>query len=129
MPFDIHYPAQVKQVLNLVSPHEIWKNLEVLTKFPDRSADHQSGIQAAKWLQTYVQEMAKTYNRKDVCTYFIETKCKDSVTGEDKEYKQPSVITKIGASSAPGVVIGAHFDTVNCLDEGCKSYFCQWLAV
>lgn len=117
--YGIHYPKQVNQALSLIKPSAMLDNLSVLTKFPDRGANHTSGVQAANWIHAKVQTMAKKYHRNDVKVYFIETQYKDPMTGEERTLKQPSIIAKIGNSSKPGVVIGAHFDTVSCTEEGC----------
>lgn len=101
--YTIQYPGQVNQLLKQVNPENMWTNLTTLSDFRDRYANSDNGVQAANWMKTQVESMAKTYNRNDVSVYFIATNSK---------YKQPSVIAKVGNSNQPGIVIGAHLDTV-----------------
>lgn len=115
--YSIHYGSQVNQLLTRVNPLEMWKNLTVLTAYPDRSAFHDSGIQAAGWLKDQIELMVKASGRNDVSVFQVTTR--GMQYGEVVEYKQPSLVLKIGTSTEPGIVIGAHMDTVACMDEGC----------
>src|SRR3989338_1769527 len=113
--YAIQYPNQVNKLLNEINPQEMWENLTFLTTFPDRCADHDSGVQAAHWIKSQVENIAKKYGRNDISVYFIET---GNVLGYG-DIKQPSVVVKIGNSSEAAIVIGAHIDTVECEKEGC----------
>lgn len=114
--YTIQYPDQVNRLLNEINPQEMWGWLTFLTTFPDRGADHDSGVQAANWIKTQVEDIAKKYGRNDVSVYLIET---GDVPGIGY-IKQSSVVAKIGTSSEPAIVIGAHIDTVECEKEGCE---------
>lgn len=115
--YNIRYPVQVKQLLNQINPQEMWNNLTVLTSFPDRSAKTQSGVDAALWIKKHLEELAKKSGRNDVSIFTVETK---GLEWGHTPYasNQPSVILQIGNSSKPGIVVGAHFDTVTSYDQG-----------
>lgn len=114
--YTIQYPNQVNKLLNEINPQKMWADFTILTSFPDRGADHDSGVAAANWIKTEVETIAKNYSRNDVSVYFIET---GNVPGYPY-IKQPSVVAKIGTSTEPGIVLGAHLDTVECENEGCE---------
>lgn len=114
--YAIQYPNQVNKLLGEINPLEMWANLTLLTNFPDRGADHISGEHAATWIKDQIEYMTKKYGRNDVSVYFIET---GKFPG-DPYINQPSVVVKIGTSSKPGIVVGAHIDTIECDNEGCK---------
>jgi len=102
--YAIQYPTEVKQLLNLLNPQDMWNDLTVLSNFHDRYAKADSGAEAADWIKTQVETMVKNNNRDDVKIYTIAT---------GGNYKQPSVIAKIGTSTDPGIVIGGHMDTLS----------------
>ncbi|MBV9575248.1 MAG: M20/M25/M40 family metallo-hydrolase, partial [Gammaproteobacteria bacterium] len=103
-PYQIQYPKQVAELFNQLNPQAMWDNLTTLSNYKDRYANSDNGLQAAKWLQAQIETLAKDNHRDDVTVYTI-------TTGTD--YKQPSVIAKIGTSSEPGIVISAHMDTLS----------------
>ena len=109
--YDIHHEKEVNQLLKKLNPQHIWDNLTYFSQFQDRYADSSYGVNAAHWLKTYVEDLAKSNHRQDVTVYTIET------SKNAKHYKQPSVIVKIGSSNAAGIVIGAHMDTLSSLYE------------
>ncbi len=101
--YDIKYQKQVNELLAQTNPQEMWDFLTELSSAQDRYADSDTGIAAANWIKTQVETFAKNYHRDDVTVYTIST----------NGYKQPSVVAKIGNSSVPGIVIGAHMDTIS----------------
>lgn len=101
--YQIQYQPQVKQLLIQLIPENMWNNLSTFSDFSNRHANSRAGVQAATWLKTQVEAMLKQNNRKDAKVFTVGT-------GED--YKQPSVILRIGDSNTPGIVIGAHMDTL-----------------
>jgi len=101
--YKIQYQKQVLRLLNQLVPQNMMDNLNYLSSFKDRYADSDSGVKAAEWLKTQVETMAATYHRNDVSAYYIQT---------GDEYQQPSVVVKIGDSTEPGIVVGAHMDTL-----------------
>lgn len=111
--YTIQYPDHVNNLLNQINPQNMWENLMFLTMFPDRGADHDTGKQAAIWIKNQIEVTARKYGRNDVSVFFINTR------HEGRILKQPSVIAKIGTSEEPGIVIGAHLDTVYCEGYGC----------
>ena len=125
--YEIHYPTEVNQLLSQLNPQNMWNNLITLTQFPDRSVKHESGVAAANWLKTQIETAIKNAGRNDAQVFTVETKGTDPETNKLFQEKQPSIVLKIGTSSSPGVVIGAHFDTFGCYstkggyheDEGC----------
>lgn len=117
--YAIHYPAQVNKLLAQLNPQELWDYLNTYsTKFTQRGADHDNGVQAANWIQKQVTDLAKYYGYKNVSVYQVETTCVDSSTHQEFQFPQPSIIAKIGSSTEPGIVVGAHLDAVTCpLDD------------
>jgi len=101
--YEIKYQKQVTQLLTQLNPQEMWGLLTTLSSSQDRYANSDNGVNAANWLKTQVETFAKENNRNDVTVYTIAT----------EGYKQPSVVAKIGNSSGPGIVIGAHMDTLS----------------
>jgi|SRR5579885_446324 leucyl aminopeptidase len=107
--YSIKYQNQVNQLLKTINPQDIWTDLTHFSdtskgQFPDRYAGSDNGVKAAQWLKTKIEDMAKANNRTDVTTWTVAT---------GTQYKQPSVVVKIGNSNEPGVVIGGHMDTLN----------------
>lgn len=119
--YEIHYPTQVKQILSQINPQTMWTNLATYsTSFPDRSALHQSGVQAAQWIQQQAALLAKNSGRKDVSVYTVATQGKEW-GGTPYSSDQPSIVLKVGDSNEPAIVIGAHLDGAECREEGCKN--------
>lgn len=106
--YDVKYPAQVNQLLNQVNPQRMWDNLVYLSSMKDRYANSQNGVAAAEWFKEQIEHIAKTHNRNDVTVTTVATGVR---------YKQPSVVVKVGNSDQPGIVIGAHMDTLNSTYE------------
>lgn len=102
--YSIQYQTQVNQVLSGVSSDHLMKNLTLLTHYEDRYANSDNGLAAANWIKHKMEKIAKRYHRDDVTTYVVST---------GYWYKQPSVVVKIGNSSEPGIVVGAHMDTTS----------------
>ncbi len=105
--YKIQYEAEVNQLLKTLNPSAMWSDLQVLTAFSDRYINSKHGLEAATWLKTQVELLAKNANRTDVTTQFVQTGF----------YKQPSLVVKLGNSTLPGIVIGAHMDTLNSTFE------------
>lgn len=101
--YQIRYQTQVKALIKQMNPDEMWADLATLTSFKDRYANSENGVKAAQWFVTEMENLAKANNRTDVSTQLIVT----------DNYHQPSVVVKVGNSDQPGVVIGAHLDTLN----------------
>lgn len=102
--YKIQYEKQVQQILAQTNPQNMWTHLTTLTSFKDRYANSSNGIDAANWLKTQVESLAKqTGHAADMTIYFINT----------RGYKQPSLVAKFGKSSGPGIVVGAHMDTLS----------------
>jgi leucyl aminopeptidase len=117
----IQYPEQVKKLFSQLDQKIFFTNLQYFTDtqhFPDRGASHQSGVNAEHWLQQKLSDYVKASGRQDTQIFTIATKGQDPYFGP-YDFPQPSLLLKIGNSSEPGVVIGAHLDTHNCDDEGC----------
>jgi len=108
--YTIRYQDQVNQLLTQIfTPQNIWADLTQFsdthsTQFPDRYANSSTGVKAATWLKEKVEAMAKDHNRSDITVYTVAT---------GTQYKQPSVVVKIGDSNEPGIVIGGHMDTLS----------------
>jgi leucyl aminopeptidase len=102
--YEIKHQDEVNAALQNVDADNIWQTLTHLTSYHNRSATKDTGVDAAKWLKAKFEAMATEYGRNDVATYFVST----------GYYKQPSLVTVIGKNiKAPGIVIGAHMDTLD----------------
>ena len=101
--YKIKYQKEVNAALQLLNPQRMWNDLGFLTSYQDRYADSATGIEATQWVAKEVEDLAASYGRQDVTIYTIKT----------NGYEQPSVIAKIGNSNAPGIVVGAHVDTLS----------------
>ena len=106
--YSIKYPEVVNALIKIMNPQDMWTDLTTLTNFADRYADSDNGVAAAAWLKTQVETMAANANRKDVSVRYVAT---------GTNYKQPSVVVKIGTSDGPGIVIGGHMDTLSSSRE------------
>lgn len=101
--YKIQYETQVGQALKMINPQDMWADLTTLSSFPDRHATTDNGVKAANWIKTQIETMAKNTHHTDVKVYFVAT---------GTNYKQPSVVVKVGDSNEAGIVIGAHMDTI-----------------
>ncbi len=102
--YHIKYQNKVNELMKQLDMKKMLYNLTILTSFHDRFANSDNGVNTAKWIKYQVELMAKQYNRHDVSISLIKT---------GKKYRQPSVVVKFGFSDAPGIVIGAHMDTLS----------------
>lgn len=114
--YAIHHLLQVRQTIAETNAEEMQKYLLDLTRFPDRSSLHESGVAASSWLQSQLQDMVKNSRRSDAIVYTIATDAYDGA-GRHIVSRQPSVILKIGQSKRPAIILGAHFDTRACRGE------------
>ena len=106
--YEIKHQEEVKAALKKVVAANIWETLTHLTYFYDRSARTDSGVHTAYWLKNIFEDMAYEYGRNDTATFFVET----------GQYKQPSLVTVIGKGlDEDAVVLGAHMDTLDSLDD------------
>ncbi len=105
--YSIKYPTEVATLLKQSNPPYMWTRLQGLSSYKDRYSRSDNGVKAAQEIKAEVEAMAKNHGRDDVSTYFVTT----------GSYKQPSVVVKIGTSNQPGVVIGAHIDTLSSTFE------------
>jgi leucyl aminopeptidase len=101
--FTLTHPNEVKTLFKALNPQNMWTDLTKLTAFDDRYANSSTGVDAANWIKSQVEAMAKAANRSDVTATLVAT---------GTWYQQPSVVIKIGTSSESAVVIGAHMDTL-----------------
>lgn len=99
--YEIRYEKEVNQALSQMNPQNMWNNLTTLTNFNDRYANSDTGVAASK----KIIELINEYNKRDDVTIYT------VATG--KSYKQPSVVVKMGNGTGPGIVIGAHMDTLS----------------
>ncbi len=102
--YEIKHQDEVNAALKEVVADNIWQTLTHLVSYHNRSATKDTGVEAANWLKSRFEAMAIEYGRTDTATFFVDTGW----------YKQPSLVTVIGKDiDAPGVVIGAHMDTLD----------------
>lgn len=104
--YKIQYKQQVEAFIKQINPQNMWDDLTILSNFPDRYADSQTGYKAALWFKSQMEALAKANHRTDVSVRLINT----------GSYQQPSVVAKVGDSDLPGVVIGSHMDTLSIDD-------------
>lgn len=93
----------VNQLLGQINPQRMWDDLTILSAMRDRYANSDNGVNAANWFKQQIEKIAKENNRDDVSITMIPT----------GGYKQPSVVVKVGRSTGPGIVVGAHMDTLS----------------
>jgi bacterial leucyl aminopeptidase len=105
--YDVKYEAQVNPLMKKINQEDIWADLTKLSSYKDRYANSSTGVEAATWIETQVKTIATNNGRSDVTVYTIAT---------GRGYKQKSVVAKIGNASGPGIVIGAHMDTLSIND-------------
>nr|HAT8714191.1 M28 family peptidase [Legionella jordanis] len=102
--YEIKHQEEVNAALAQVDSNNIMATLLHLTSYYNRSATKPRGKEVADWLQKSFDNMAQEYQRSDVSSFQVETGW----------YEQPSVVTVIGKDlKAPGIVIGAHMDTLD----------------
>lgn len=106
--YEIKYEKEVKQLLQQLNPDMMMNHLTQLSAFPDRYAGSDHGVKTAQWITQYLMQQNR---RHDVMVYDIPT---------SSLYKQPSVVLKIGEGTNPGIVIGAHMDTLRANFSGNK---------
>ncbi len=100
--YAIRYEATVNPLLKQINPQNIWNDIVALTNFENRYANSTNGKMTAEWLKTTVETLARNNVRNDVNVTLVKT----------SGYKQPSVVAKVGDGDGPGIVIGAHMDTI-----------------
>lgn len=102
--YKIQHPEAVRKTLALVKTETIEKTLQSLTDFYNRYSRNENGKITADWLKGQVDALAQQYQRDDTHSWFIKT----------PRYKQPSLVFVIGKDApGPGIVIGAHMDTLD----------------
>lgn len=105
--YSVKYQTQVDPLLKQLNPQNMWTDLTTLSGFTDRFSQSSNGVLAASWIKTQIETIAKNNGRNDVTVYYVNT----------KNFKQPSVVAKIGDASTSGIVIGAHMDTLSSIKE------------
>lgn len=102
--YSIKHVKEVQDAIGQVVSDNIWQTLTKFTSFHNRSATKDTGVEAANWLKAQFEAMAVAAGRTDTSTYLVKT----------GRYKQPSLVTVLGKDiDAPGIVIGAHMDTLD----------------
>lgn len=122
--YRIQYRDEVNLLLKQINLKFILDYLSQLTSFPDRSSQTNYGVKAASWIKSQIDLMANKSGRQDISTYEIEINGTDE-DGKPIQFKQPSVVTKIGSSTEPAIVIGAHFDTYPKYDLETSKQACK----
>lgn len=101
--YQITQQDAVNKALALIEPLNIQDTLTHLVSYYNRSAAEQNGVDVAHWLKDQYDAMAIRYGREDTDSYFVDTGW----------YMQPSLVTVLGKDKpGPGIVIGAHMDTL-----------------
>jgi len=118
--YTIQYSNEVDRILGSIQPERMWHHLATLTDFPDRAATSEHGIEAANWIASQVGMTVSASGRNDINIRQIPTRWIDE-QGKVTSYPQESIVLKIGNSNLPGIVIGAHLDTVGCGKKNCAA--------
>src|SRR5436190_12575608 len=119
--YQIQYSTQVNQLLNQINPQNMWDNLGKLTLIPDRSAQHRTGVDVQRTIVSQLNNLIQNSGRHDAMLYTVPTKGNDAWSGTAFNLPQSSIVLEIGSQPGDATVIGAHFDTITCLDEGCNT--------
>lgn len=102
--YEIKHEQEVNAAISQVNSDSIWQTLTHMTSYYNRSATKAYGVDTANWLKQTFDTMAQNYGRTDTDSYFVTTGW----------YKQPSLVTVIGKDKkGPGIVLGAHMDTLD----------------
>lgn len=67
----------------------MWTNLVSITHFPDRDADHNSGLAAANWIRSQIEMIIKNSSRDDAKIFIVDTIGKDPWSRASFKTKQP----------------------------------------
>lgn len=107
--YSIRYPQQTAALISQLQPETLWNNLSILSSFKDRYSNSNYGVQAAAWIKAQVDGIAaQTGHTTDYTSYYVQT---------GNNYKQPSLVVKLGTGTGPGIVIGGHMDTLSSKSE------------
>jgi leucyl aminopeptidase len=102
--YEINHQKEVNTALKNIVPDNIWQTVSHLTSYFNRSASTDTGLKTAHWLKLTFESMVIDSDRRDAHAYFVTT----------GPYQQPSLVTVIGENiKVPGIVIGAHMDTLD----------------
>jgi leucyl aminopeptidase len=108
--YEIKHQKAVNTALEQIDSANIWQTLIHMTAYPNRSATEKTGLLTAKWLKAQFDRLVLATGREDTVAYFVDT---------GAPYQQPSLVTVIGKNlKRPGIVIGAHMDTLSGLMPG-----------
>lgn len=120
----IQYHSYVNNLIKQIDPQNMRLFLEELTRFPDRAAESKNGLASANWIEKKLISLVKESHRKDITIFTVETLAKN-LRDEQVSFPQSSIILKIGQSNEPGVLIGAHFDTLPIYDRKTSEEYCK----
>lgn len=99
----IEHQIQVTNLTTMIHAGNLKHDVSILSSFPDRYVNSDSGKMAAAWIKQQAREIAQAHANVQITEV--------ATPGA----KQPSVIMQIGAGRAPAIVIGAHMDTLQRL--------------
>jgi len=103
--YKIRYQNEVNEVMKKIVPNKLWDELGYFSSFLDRYANSDTGVNTATDLKSKVEAMARTYGHTD--------DVRVSLIPTGTFYQQPSVVAKFGNTDEPGIVVGAHMDTLH----------------
>lgn len=102
--FVISHQPIVNSALKKIIPANIWQSVSHLAAYYNRSATKNTGLETANWIKAQFDAMVISSGRKNTRSFFVKT----------GYYQQPSLVTEIGTDlNRPGIVIGAHMDTLD----------------
>lgn len=67
--YKVNYTTEVNQLIAKMNPQDMWTDLTKLSSFDDRYAGSDNGVNAAAWIKSEVETMAKNAGRTDVSAY------------------------------------------------------------
>lgn len=107
--YKIQNKEKVTELLQRIDPKLVSTNLNLLANLPDRYVNSDSGVYASKWIKQQLKSIAKASGRDDIAIYTLAT---------NNHARQASVVIKIGKElNEPGIVMGAHMDTIDSTNE------------
>jgi leucyl aminopeptidase len=101
--YSIRYPAIVNKLIATLDAAYLENRLKEFSSYKDRFSNSSSGVQAAHSVRDEIEAYAAQMGRTDIDVYYVSTGF----------FKQPSLVVKFGTSNEPGIVIGAHLDTLS----------------
>jgi len=101
---EIKNQVHVNKVRSLLSADRYKNYIQNLTDFPDRAASSNNGVAASTWIMDEVTRIKESFKAENLSAFYV----------SNSRYPQKSVVVTLEGLSAekPGLVLGAHMDTL-----------------